>query len=272
MLTYVLLANLAFFRGKSIKILKHLETTLDSFLDGRVKAFQSKSGFRAGIDSVLLASSVNQNSAKILELGAGNGVTTCCALADLENATACLAEIDEDAILLCKKNIEQNQYVTRVRILQLDITAKGEIRQNTGLLSDHYTSIIANPPFFAKETGNQSPDNSRGIARHMAQDDLDKWVKTAATSAAPKAEIIFIFTMTALPDLLESFGKRFGNINVLPIVSRQGEPANRVLIRGIKGSRAPFKMLSPLVLHNTDGQEYTPIAEAIFRGKSRLHW
>ena len=39
-----------------------LEITEDSFLGGKIKIFQPKNGFRAGLDSVLLAASINAKS------------------------------------------------------------------------------------------------------------------------------------------------------------------------------------------------------------------
>jgi len=42
-------------------------------------------------------------------------------------------------------------------------------------------------------------------------------------------------------------------------------------VRAVKGSRGPFRLLSPLVLH-ADGGGFTPRAEAIHRGRERLVW
>lgn len=237
-----------------------------------MKAYQPKNGFRAGIDSVLLAAGVNPKSTSILELGSGAGIVSCCILADLNHATGLLIEVNNQVVGIATNNLTLNQFDQRAKVIELDVTAKGASRFEAGLQSDFYTTTVANPPFFDDSTGTVSPDNGRKTARHMSESQLDKWVKTAATSTAPKGEIIFIHTMTALPQLLNSFSHRFGNITILPIASRAGEPATRLLIRGIKGSKAPLKLLSPLVIHNEQGREFMPETEEIFRGKSRLDW
>ena len=46
-------------------------------------------------------------------------------------------------------------------------------------------------------------------------------------------------------------------------------PAIRVLVHGIKGSRAPMVLKSGLVLHG-QGQEFTPIVEAVLREGAAL--
>ena len=57
---------------------------------------------------------------------------------------------------------------------------------------------------------------------------------------------------------------RFGGILVLPIHPRAGEPAGRVLVHGIKGSRAPLQLLPGLVLHDA-GKGFRPEIEAVLR-------
>jgi tRNA1(Val) A37 N6-methylase TrmN6 len=97
-------------------------------------------------------------------------------------------------------------------------------------------------------------------------------VKVAAAHCAPDGEAIFIHAAQALPELLQSFDARFGELTVLPIAPRDGAPASRILVRGIKGSRAPLTLLSSRALHETEGRGFRPEFEAIFRGRARLIW
>ena len=60
-------------------------------------------------------------------------------------------------------------------------------------------------------------------------------------------------------------------MTILPILPRAGEPAVRILLRGVKGSKAPLSLLAPLfVLSQADGQ-FTPQAEAIHRGEAGIN-
>jgi tRNA1(Val) A37 N6-methylase TrmN6 len=72
--------------------------------------------------------------------------------------------------------------------------------------------------------------------------------------------------------LLQSFTARFGAITILPLTPREGEPAHRILVRGIKGSRAPLTLLASRALHTPSGRTFRPEFDAIFRGRDRLHW
>jgi len=257
---------------RDIGLLDQRATTRDAFLGGRVFVSQPIGGFRAGIDSVLLAASVGKNSTSIVELGAGAGIASICALSDLADASATLLDINDAMVELAISNLAANALSGRASALCLDVTARGSQLAAAGLKRDHYASVIANPPFFATGAGSLSPDQTRAKARHMPAGDLDLWVRTAATFAAPGAEVIFIHMAAALPQLLASFYPRFGAITVLPVVPRPARLATRVLVRGIKGSRAPFCLRSPIVLHGAASNVFLPAMDAIFRGQSRLDW
>ena len=72
-----------------------------------------------------------------------------------------------------------------------------------------------------------------------------------------------------LADVLAACSGRFGALSVLPVHPREGEEAHRILVRGIKGSRAPLRLLPPLVLHSQDGT-VTPLVQAVHRGEALL--
>lgn len=251
-------------------LVKHQTPTRDAFLGGRLIVSQPAKGFRAGLDSVLLGASVRAGSNRLLDLGAGVGTAALVALSDLSDLNATLVEADPAMLALADLNLETNGFGGRAKAIGVDLTAPGKLRAAAGLAADHFTSVIANPPFFDRKGSAPSP--ARAGARHMDEADIDRWVKTAATHAAPEGEVIFIHVAEALPALLAAFIQRFGAVTVLPLLPRAGEPASRVLVRGIKGSRAPFRLLAARVLHEPEGRAFRPEFDAIFRGQSRLIW
>lgn len=250
---------------------KQQSLTRDAFLGGRLVVSQPGNGFRAGLDSVLLGASVDPGSKRLLDLGAGAGTAALVALAHNPALAATLVEAAAEMAALAALNLEANGFAARANVLTLDLTAKGAVRAAAGLPADHFDAVIANPPFFDPAAGS-APSRPRAAARHMQADSLDLWVKAAATSAAPGGEVIFVHTAAALPALLVAFEARFGALTVLPLTPREGEPASRVLIRGIKGSRAPLTLLSSRALHEPAGRAFRPEFDAIFRGTARLVW
>ena len=84
---------------------KGTELTRDQFLGGRIIVTQPKNGFRAGLDGVLLAASVRPRSRSLLDLGAGVGTVSLCALADLPQLEATLIENQPDIARLAEGKV-----------------------------------------------------------------------------------------------------------------------------------------------------------------------
>jgi tRNA1(Val) A37 N6-methylase TrmN6 len=251
---------------------KHQTLTRDAFLGGRITVSQPRHGFRAGLDSVLLGAAVAEDRATLLDLGCGVGTAALVALAHNPALVATLVDQNHDMLALASLNSTENGFADRTIVIQADVAAKGAARLAAGIRDNAYGSVIANPPFFDAAGGTLAVDGARADARHMSAESLDLWVKTAAGSAAAGAEIIFIYPVESLSPLLASFSARFGAITVLPLSPRADAPVTRVLIRAIKGSRAPLTMLPTRALHDAEGRAFTPQFDAILRGSARLVW
>jgi len=250
---------------------KHQTLTSDAFLGGRITVSQPQKGFRAGLDSVLLGAAVGPGRKRLLDLGAGVGTAALVALAHGAERQALLVEANPELVLVAQGNLAANGFAERGSIVLLDVTAKGALRQAAGMGPDSFDTVIANPPFFDATGGTLPPSPGRAAARHMAPEGIEAWVRSAAAALKPGGEAIFIHRAAALPDLLAAFEGRFGALTILPIAARQADAAQRVLLRGIKGSRAPLRLSAPLVLHEA-GQAFRPALKAIFMGEAVLDW
>ena len=251
---------------------KHQTLTRDAFLGGRITVSQPRHGFRAGLDSVLLGAAIDTGSTSLLDLGCGVGTAGLVALAHNSVLTATLLDQNAEMLALAQTNAEANGFADRVTLVEADIVGRGATRRAAGLRDNAYSSVIANPPFFDANGGTLAANDARADARHMNAESLDLWVKAAAGAAAAGGEIIFIYPVESLASLLSAFAARFGAITILPLSPRAGEPVTRVLIRAIKGSRAPLAMLATRALHEAGGRAFTPQFDAILRGSARLDW
>ena len=254
------------------EFVKHQTVTRDAFLGGRLTLSQPRSGFRAGSDSVLLGAAVPATGGRLLDLGAGVGTAGLAALIMGRAESADLLEREAATLELARDNIAANGFSERARVLAVDILAKGAERKSLGLMDNGYDTIIANPPYFGAGQGTQAPDTARADARHMEEEALEAWVKCAASAARAGGTAIFIYPAQGLAALLGAFARRFGGLTVLPLSSRPGEPATRVIVRGMKGSRAPLVLLATRALHGVDGNGFAPEFDAILRGTAVLDW
>ena len=251
---------------------KHQSVTRDAFLAGRLTLSQPGRGFRAGLDSVLLGAAVAEGRKSLLDLGCGVGTAAFVAMVHNGDLPATLVDRNTDMTTLAAANAADNGLAARARIVVADIAGKAADRRAAGLMDNGYDSVIANPPFFDDGGGTLADDPGRAGARHMDAAALDLWIRTAAGAATAGGEVIFIYPAPSLSPLLAGFTRRFGAVTVLPLTPRLDEPAGRVLVRGIKGSRAPLTLLASRTLHEAEGRAFRPEFDAIFRGTARLVW
>ena len=104
----------------------------------------------------------------------------------------------------------------------------------------------------------------------MTKDMMEKWVRTAAAIVRPGGAIGIIARPTSITDLLDALEGRFGGLIIVPVQPRPQDAAIRIVIKGIRGSRAGLSLYPALVLHHETGNEFTERAIAINNGLTSL--
>ena len=128
-----------------------------------------------------------------------------------------------------------------------------------------------NPPFNDPARQNVSPDPRRRLAHAGSSETLAEWVERAAWLLAPSGVLTLIWRADGLGDVLSAIGTDFGGIAVLPVYPRPDAAAIRILVRAVKGSRAPLSLAGGLTLNDATARP-TAEAEAILRGGESLRW
>jgi tRNA1(Val) A37 N6-methylase TrmN6 len=232
------------------------EQTHGHLLDGRVRYTQPASGFRSGIEPVLLAAAVPARpGARVLEGGSGAGATLLCLTARVPGAQGLGIEQDAALVALARANAAANGF-SNLGFVAADIASTpppGEF--------DH---ACANPPYHAGG-GTPSPDASRRAAKSAAAGLPATWAAALARSLRPHGTLTFVLPAKLLPEAATAFADAGCRpVSCLPLWPKPGQAAKLVLLRGVKGSRGPFRLLPGLVLHEPSGG-FTAEAEAILR-------
>jgi FkbM family methyltransferase len=248
----------------------HLPTTDDAFLGEMLRIRQPNKGYRAGVDAVLLAATVDLEpgrQANIIDCGAGVGTVGLCVAVRCPDARVVLVERETELVRLARENVTWNGLEDRVRVVDGDITARGG--KAIAIASDSFDIVLANPPFHDADGGTRARDALKQASHAMDPDLLDDWARFAARVAKPAGRVTMIHKAAALPILLAALRDRFGALTVRPVHSHAGRPAIRVIVSAIKGSRAELRILPGLVLHDTSGA-FTPYVSRILRQGAAL--
>lgn len=232
-------------------------TGSETFLDGRVIVRQPETGFRAGLDAVMLAAAVPQGGSA-LELGAGAGTASLCLAVRLTTMTVTGIEIDPRLVQLASDNAAANGLAGRVRFAAANAFALPlEFKRE-------YDCVLINPPFHGD--GQASPDSDRARAL-MDGGALGDWLVAGLKRTISGGTLTAILRADRLNEALAALP--LTGVSAFPLWPRVGGPARRVLIQARKGSGAGFGLLSGLTLHDSSGA-YTPEADAILRGQAAL--
>lgn len=236
--------------------------THDYLLDKQIKIFQPLNGYRASSDAVLLSALPDKSlkNARILDVGSGTGAVSLCLAQRFKNAKVQIIglELQEELVALSAQSAAANKF-DFVKFCQADITKKLNIKE---YFPCSFDVVISNPPY--SEHDMPSPNISKATAHNHKNFGLAEWINFCLKSLKPFGKMYMINRAEALPDICACLHNKAGNIEIVPVFSKTGQCAKRVIISAQKDSKTPCRILPPLIMHNADGK-YTPESEKILR-------
>jgi len=228
---------------------------------------QPAKGHRAGTDAILAAAAVPARPGdSIADFGAGVGTAGLAVLVRVPKTRALLIEVDPQIAALAEANILANDLADRARVLAIDVAIAGTAA-NAALASsaDH---IVANPPF-NPSSGRPPPDASTARARIGEEGLLEDWMRAGARVLKPGGSVTLIHRPEAMQEILAALSRRYGGVTIRFIHPLADVPAVRLLVQARKDSRAPMRVLPPLIL-NGPGGGFTPQVEVLHRDLAPL--
>ena len=242
--------------------------TLDDFLGGKLRIWQPRVGYRAGVDPVILAASVPARTGDtVLELGCGVGVASLCIGARVSGVALTGVEVQADYAALAQRNAVEND--ADFTIVTADLRAlPADLRQK------RFQHVIMNPPYFDRTAGTSATDAGRDLA-FGGDTPLTDWITIGAKRVGPRGYLTIIQRMERLPEVLAALEGRLGAIIVRPIAGRTGRAPELFILQARQEGRAAFRMAPALVMHTGDSHDgdrdsYAPHVRAALRNGADL--
>ena len=233
--------------------------TTDDFLGGRIRLRQPVDGYRATSDAVLLAAAAFPKAGqKVLDVGAGTGAVGLCLLARCPDITVAGIEFQPHMAALAADNVSLNGLTDKMTVVPADIRAK----RIEGVETGSFDWVVTNPPFILEDQ--VSPDPTRDVAHRESDCPLREWIGHCLRYVAARGYFAMINRADRLPEILSLLYGRLGGIKIIPVWTKEGEPAKRVILTGRKGVRSPATLTPGISLMRADGRR-TEQAEAVMR-------
>lgn len=248
--------------------------TIDAFHRGRFVLVQpAKGAHRAGMDAMILAAAVPHSfSGHLADFGAGAGAAGLAVASRCASASVTLVENAPEMAACAVATLAHTDNAAlapRTRLIECDVALTGPRRAAAGLHDNAFDFVIMNPPFNAA-SDRATPNALKQAAHVMPEGMLEAWLRSAAAVVKPGGSFAAIIRPASLPDLLAALARRFGAARIKPVHPRANEPAIRVIVRAVRGSRAQLALEPPLVLHEAASREFTPEADALINGRNNL--
>ncbi|KGT73823.1 methyltransferase [Bradyrhizobium japonicum] len=242
--------------------------TEDAFLGGQLRLRQKRSGHRAGHDAILLAAATEARAGdRVVDLGAGIGTAGLALGRRVAGIGLSLVEIDPELAELARANAEANGIVAETIVL--DVTADAQAFAANGLVPDSVDVVLMNPPFNDPARHRGSPDQARRTAHVASEETLNAWVHAARRILRSDGALTLIWRADGIAEVLTALSRGFGSLSILPVHGEAGRPAIRVLVRAVKGGRAPMRLLPGLMLNDESGVPKNQVTE-ILEGRALL--
>ena len=239
-----------------------LECTEDAFLGGRLRLRQLKMGHRAGHDAMLLAAATSARAGhRVVDLGAGVGAAGLALARRVEGIDLVLVEIDEMLADLARCNAAAN--AISADVIVLDVQSGAEAFAAAGLPPDSADAVLMNPPFNDGARHRASPDPARAHAHVAGENTLAHWVHAARRILKSGGALTLIWRADGITEVLAALDRGFGSLAILPVHGETGAAAIRILIRAVKGGRAPTQVLPALMLNDESGLPNKQVLEVL---------
>ncbi len=236
------------------------EETLDEILDGRLRVFQKKKGYRFSLDAILLAHFVSLKSkSKAIDLGTGSGIIPLILAARFPPVAWTGLEIQDDLAGLATRSIQLNGLQDQINIVQ------GDARKIKNIFSAHsFDAVTFNPPYRKINSGRINPDQEKAIARHEIKGSLKDFLQAAKYLLKPAGKVFTIYPAKRLAELVSLFRANSIEPKRMKFVfSDVNSAAEFVLVEGRAGSREELNIEPSLVIYDED-KEYTKQITDIF--------
>jgi tRNA1(Val) A37 N6-methylase TrmN6 len=238
------------------------DCTEDGFLGGRLRLRQPKRGHRAGHDAILLAQATPARAGhRVVDLGAGVGAAGLALASRVTGLDLVLVERDEKLAALARQNAVANAIIAEV--IALDVMSPPEAFAAAGLAPDSVDVVLTNPPFNDPARHRASPEQSREAAHMATSVTLEGFVHAARRLLRSGGVLTLIWRADGIAEVLGVLARGFGSLVLLPVHGDPEKPAIRILVRAVKGGRAPAQILPGLMLNEASGVPKKQVQEVL---------
>ncbi len=234
------------------------DETLDDLQIKDIKILQKKSGFRFGVDAVLLANFAKaKENHKVIDLCTGTGIIAFIMAGKTPAQSIKGIDIQKEMIDMAKRSVDINGLQNRMEFINEDLKNLKELKK---IEKAHVVTV--NPPYKLGGAGIKNPEDSLAIARHEICCNLEDIIIASRALLRDNGRLYMIHRPERLIDIFCLMRKH----KIEPKRVRMVHPniykaPTMVLIEGQRDGGAFLRWDNPLYVYDEHGDYSKEINE-----------
>lgn len=214
-----------------------------------LRILQKNSGFRFGMDAVLLADFTRLEAReRAADFGTGTGILPLLLAGRGRGAHFDAFEIQPDMADMAKRSVALNGLTERITVHNLPVEQADQAVQ-PGTLD----AIVCNPPYGVPGTTLLNPNAALSTARHQGEEGLTAWFRMAYRLLRGKGRFSMIYPAPRMLEAMTALSRARLEPKRFRLIYPHGDkPANLVLIEAMKDAKPMLHPEPPLIVYEAD--------------------
>lgn len=223
---------------------------LDDLQLAGLRILQKDSGFRFGMDAVLLADFTRMEARdRAADFGTGTGILPLLLAGRGRAEHVDAFEIQPAMADMAERSVRLNGLTERITVHALPVEQADQVVAPLSL-----DAIICNPPYGTPGTTLLNPNAALSTARHQTEEGLRAWFRMAYRLLRGKGRFSMIYPAPRMLEVMQELQKaRLEPKRFRLVYPYADKPANLVLIEAMKDAKPMLHPEPPLIVYEADG-------------------
>lgn len=223
---------------------------LDDLQFAGLKILQKTTGFRFGMDAVLLSDFVRaEPSATVADFGTGTGILPLLLWGRGKGKRFEAFEIQPDMADMARRSVAMNGLSEQIHV-HLASVEEAPLLLPPGSVD----VVVCNPPYGTPGATLHNPGPAKDVARHQDARGLKPWFTAAYRLLRGRGRMALIYPAPMMLALMNDLARAALTPKRFRLVyPRVDKPANLVLVEAVKDARPTLQPEPPLIIYEQDG-------------------
>lgn len=228
----------------------NIDESIDDLQLNGLMLIQKQSGFRFGVDAVLLSDFANvKKKHRVLDLCTGTGIVPFLVYGKYSPKEVWGVEIQEDMVEMANRSSQLNKTDDIVKFKCADLKDKKLVNE-----LGRFDVVTVNPPYKLNNAGILNPNDKLAIARHEILCNLEDVIVSARRLLADNGRMFIVHRPERLADIFGLMRKYNIEPKRVKMIHPNAKKApNIVLVEGQRDGGVFLKWDEPLYVYDENG-------------------